>query len=115
MSVITPTLGMRTSSTYFLNNLQNIEVLRTFVYASAAAYARIRSAVLRGIINEFVHESLSESLHLGVSGICRRHLREVPVHAGIPASETDGARIGLEISYVETLAGRAYESTCAAA
>ena len=100
------------SQTFY--DLNDIEFLRTLIYASAAAYAGISSVVLRGEIHEFVHKSLAITLQLRGSAVCRRHLREVFVHAGIPATESHYAVIRFEISYVETLAGRANESASAA-
>ena len=53
-------------------------------------------------------------MHLRRSRVCRRHLREVGIHARIPATETDYVLIRFEIPYIEALAGGAYERTRAA-
>ena len=58
-----------------------------------------------------MHKSLTIALHLRRTGICRRHLGKVGIHARIPATETHYALIGFEVADIETLAGGAYEST----
>ena len=83
-------------------------MLRTFVYAPSATYARVR-AVLRRIVHEFMHKPLTETLHLSFSRVAARHKREVRIHTRIPAAETYYILVRLEIANVETLAGRAYE------
>ena len=62
-----------------------------------------------------MHESLAEALLLRQSVISVRHLREIGIHAGIPASVTDHAVARVEILNIVTLAGGANEGAGAAA
>ena len=59
-----------------------------------------------------MHKSLAEALLLGESVVSVRHLRELGIHTGVPASVTDHAVSGVKVLNVIALAGGTYECTC---
>ena len=105
---------MRFTSQRFYN-FYDVEMLRTLIDATPASDAGIQSFMLGRIIDELMHKSLAIPLQLRRTAVCRRHLRKVGIHAGIPAAVTyDLVIVRLEFADVETLAGRAYEGTSSA-
>jgi len=61
-----------------------------------------------------VHEPLAEPLELGGPGLAGGHLREIGIHAAVPAAEALDLRAGVELLDVVALAGRADERAGAA-
>ena len=105
---------MRFTSQRFYN-FYDVEMLRTLIDATPASDAGIQSFMLGRIIDELMHKSLAIPLQLRRTAVCRRHLRKVGIHAGIPAAVTyDLVIVRLEFADVETLAGRTHERTRAA-
>ena len=104
---------MRFTSQRFYN-FYDVEMLRTLIDATPASDAGIQSFMLGRIIDELMHKSLAIPLQLRRTAVCRRHLRKVRIHAGIPATITDNSFVCLEIADIETLTGRAYEGTSSA-
>ena len=62
-----------------------------------------------------MHKSLAEALQLRITVVSVCHLREVGIHAGIPATEALHALVRLEILDVVALTGGANEGTGSAA
>ena len=71
----------------------------------------IHSIVVYRIVNQFVHESLTETLHLAGTVISVCHHGKVRVHTGIPAAVTLYTVSCVIIFDIIALAGRAYKCT----
>ena len=55
------------------DHFHNIQGSRTFFHAAAASYTGIHAVIVGREINQLVHESLTESLHLAGTVISVRH------------------------------------------
>ena len=66
--------------------LDDIERSGALVNAASAAYAGIGTVVICREVDELMHKSLSESLHLARTVVSVSHHSEIGVHTGIPAA-----------------------------
>ena len=76
-----------------------------------AAHAGIHSVIVRRIVDQLVHEALTESLHLGCTVVAVSHQRKIGVHAGIPAAVSLYPVACIKIFDIIALTGRAGERT----
>ena len=111
----TTTIAHLLGTSHAFDDFYDIQRLRAFLYAASASDAGIHSIVVIREVNQLVHETLTETLHLCGTVVSCCHHRKVRVHTGIPAAVTLYTVSCIEILDIIALAGRTGERTGSAA
>ena len=98
-----------------LDNFDDVHGDGALHKAPSAANAGVKPFVIGGIVDQLMHEALTEPLLLGETGVAAGHLGEIGIHTGVPAAEPLDAVSGVKVPDVVALAGGADKGAAAAA